>query len=312
MSENITQSDFFKSLERLEALANGSEDLEKSQICTGSGNEPQTWPGGDKSELGDNWTDNIKPDGTDYTGPGSKARKSIAEKIYKGEALSEAEVAILKGDYVGDDVNKAKRDKEEDEEEEERRGPPAEDDEDEMPEFARKSVGEVMQENETIQKGIEVSDFLSEFANAMALGMVGMEQRITKSVTETVLGGLQEVYDDQGEFNKSLAEAVANIGHGMAGLVEFQGEAQEMPAGPPRSQLRSVPGGQQQQQPQVLNKGVGGDGLENMSKSQMLDRMSDLVTKGQMNPLDVIKFESTNELTPQVQDSLAKSFASGQ
>jgi hypothetical protein len=41
--------------------------------------------------------------------------------------------------------------------------------------------------------------------------------------------------------------------------------------------------------------------------------MGDMVEKGQCSPLDVIKYEATGDLNPQLQDSIVKSLAaSGQ
>jgi len=327
----IGKNDFFKSLERLEALAQGSEttseDVNKSQICTGSGNEPQTWPGGDKSQIGDNWDDNIAEDGTDYNGRAMRrARKSIAEKVEKGLPLNDAEIAILRMDYVSKAQPFGGKESEEEEEAEEAKKPKAkgkkDDDDDDNSlagmfgggkEEAKKSFEGAVQESETLQKGVEVSDFLLEMTRAFGTGLQGLEARVTQNVVKSVLGALVQINDEQGEFNKSLAEAVVNIGHGLAGFIQQSEAAGQEPAGPPRSQLRSIPGGQQQVQ--VMNKGMGGEPhnpLSSMDKSQMLDHMTDLVEKGQVSPLDVVKFESTGELSPHAQSALVKSIGAGQ
>ena len=321
----IEKNDFFKSLERLETLAQGSEDVNKSQICTGSGNEPQTWPGGDKDQFGDNWDDNIAEDGTDYNARSKRTRKSIAEKVMKGAALSDSEIAILKGDYIGKSADKdmddkfGDKDKDEDDDDKKMRGKG--DDEDEGGALAglfggggpnaKKSFEGAIRENETLNKGIEVSDFLLEMTRAIGAGLQGVEARVTENVTKSVLGALGHINNEQGEFNKSLADAVVNIGHGLAGFMTQVEQAGESPAGPPRSQMRAIPGGAQGVQ--VMNKGMDDQNpLSRMEKSQVLDFMTDLVEKGQCSPLDVVKFETTGEMSPNAQSALRKSIGAGQ
>ena len=322
--DHITEQDFFKSLGRLEALAKGESeednDLNKSQISTGSGSEPQSWAGGDKSSLGDNWDDDIQEDGTDYNRRSKKMRKGIMEKVAKGIPLSPNEVQLLKSDM--DKAGPASM--MEEEEEEGPRGKKHEDEDEEqdkelyekmMAGKMGKSFAGAVQQNETVQQGVEVSDFLAELAKSFGIGLEGLEARVTHNVTNTVLNALGEFAGQQGEFNKSLADAVVNIGHGLSGAIshaEAQGQA---PASAPRSQLRSIPGGNGMQ---VLNKGLGAGGadpqdpLGHLSKSQRLDRMVDLVEKGQISPLEVTKYETTGELSPAAAQTLIKSIGAGQ
>lgn len=308
----ITKHDFFKSLERLEALAGGSGDeMRKSQIVTGGNSEVSSWPGGEKEKIGDNWDDSIGEDGTDYKA--QKVRKSIIEKVAKGIALSPSEVEILKGDMDRAEPFGGKESPEEEEAEEEakektkgkRRPPPKEEeDEDEgaKGKLFGKSFTDVLSENDTVQKGVEVSDFLTEFAKSFGHGLDHLESRITERVVGTVMGALQQFAGEQGNFNKSLAEAVVNIGHGLAGYIQQDAARSEEPAGPPKSQLRTVPG-----QVNVLQKSQGGGPFEGMSKAQVLDRMTDLVEKGGLNPLEVVKYESTGEMSPHIEQKLMKS-----
>lgn len=308
MSGKVTRHDFFKSLERLEALAGGQpDDMRKSQIVQGGNSEVSSWPGGEKEEIGDNWDDSIGEDGTDYKA--QSVRKSIAEKVMKGIPLTPEEVTILKGDMerLG---GKDERGREEEEEEKEeprrrRRGPPPREEEEEEKEEGKlfgKSFTDVLSENETVQKGVEVSDFLAEFAKSFGQGVGYLEERITQNVVGHVLGALQQFAGEQGEFNKSLAEAVVNIGHGLAGYIQQDAARSEEPAGPPKSQLRQGSG-----QVQVLQKSQGGSAFEGMSKAQVLDSMTNLVEKGGLNPLEVVKYESTGEMSPGVEQKLRKS-----
>lgn len=311
MSGKITQSDFFKSLERLEALAGGGDDMTKGQIVTGGNSEPSSWPGGEKEEYGEGWEGqvHIGEDGTDYKA--AKVRKSIMDKVAKGIPLNPTEVALLKSDMDKAQPFGEKEGSKEDEAEDRRemarrRGGEKEEDEDEDKPFG-KSFADSASENETIQKGIEVSDFLAEFAKSFGMGLGHLEQTITDRVTQNVMGAIQQFAGEQGEFNKSLAEAVVNIGHGLAGYIQHETAVAEEPAGPPVSQLRPIPGGQQQGQVQVMHKSQSGGPFESMDKSQILDQMTGLVEKGMLNPLEVVKFESTGEMHPATQQKLVKS-----
>jgi hypothetical protein len=307
MSGKITQSDFFKSLERLEALAGGGDDMTKGQIVTGGNSEPSSWPGGEKEEYGEGWEGqvHIGEDGTDYKA--AKVRKSIMEKVAKGIPLNPSEVALLKGDMDrAEAIGEAAEDAAEEAAKRGKgKGREKDDDDDEDKPFG-KSFADAAGESETIQKGIEVSDFLAEFAKSFGMGLGHLEQTITDRVTQNVMGAIQQFAGEQGDFNKSLAEAVVNIGHGLAGYIQHETAVAEEPAGPPVSQLRPIPGGQQGQV-QVMNKSQGGSPFEQMDKSQILDHMTGLVEKGNLNPLEVVKFESTGEMHPATQEKLVKS-----
>ena len=335
MPEKITQEDFFKSLERLEALANGSdqEQIDKSQICTGPNSEVSNWAGSSKKEIGNTWTDAITGGGTDYNGGAAKlkkARKEIARKIKKGAPLDPNEVALLKSDYeakamgqppmgfkkaddqgqtalaglFGKKDEKDEKEEKKDDKDEKKKPPfPPKDDEDEDEGKFGKSMEEAVSENETLRKGIEVSEFLSEFAKSFAVGLQGLETRVTNNVIGQVVGALNEFAGSQANFNKSLADAIVNIGHGITGTISQAEQVAQAPVGPPKSQLRAV----QQQGVQVLQKGQQ-HGNE-LSKAQILDRMSDLVEKGKLNSLEVIKYESTNQMSPATEDTVMKSFS---
>jgi len=316
----ISRESFYKSLGKLEALAGVQQqtqqpqlnpeaivekmqkgeqltaeemDLVKSQICTGPNSERTSWPGGQTSDVPGNGpgADKIKPNGTDYNERGM--RKSIAEKVAKGLPLTADELALLKsdlekGDEVGGSVEKAKDDKDKEE-------------------FGRdigKSFNEVVNENDTLQKGIEVSEFLSEFAKSFGSGIEASENRtmgFVQDIGQQLFTALHEFKAEQADFNKSLAESIVNIGHGVAGSMEQVQQVAEMPAGPPRSQqLRAIPGGQERQG--FVQKSLGGPG-EGISKSMMTEVMTDMLEKGEggIQPVEIIKFDSTGEIRPELQ-----------
>lgn len=170
-----------------------------------------------------------------------------------------------------------------------------------------------------LQKGIEMSPVLHQFAVAMGQALQGAETRIIETVVKALapvvgdLAGLKKSLHEKvnidGEFQKALAESVVGIGQQIAGGAEVAAQQQHQAAGGPRSQLRALPGGQGQAQPQVFQKSFGGPGGLDvgegaLQKSQIVNVMTDMVKSGKLNATEVIKFESTGELNPQVQQAV--------
>lgn len=300
----ITGEAFYKSLAQLEALAGNQQpqqDLNKSQICTGGDSDPGEWAGSSWTEVPGNGpgADKIKPDGTDYNE--RAMRKSIQEKVSKGLPLTADELALLKSDLdkgdMGAHVEKASR---------------KDDDKENFGREMDKSIEGAVHQSETLQKGIEVSDFLAELAKAFSYGLQGLEARtearlaaVEKSMTDT----LAQFAGEQGEFNKSLAEAVVNIGHGVSGAITTAEQAAQVPVGAPKSHLQVVNGGGQ---PGIMNKSFApGQGGEQISKSMMLGAMTDMLEKGQINPVDVIKFDTTGDINPALQAQVVNHIQAG-
>lgn len=257
----------------------------------------------------------------------SACRKSIGDKIAKGSKLTQAESwALTKGFPFGkdedkdDDAEKSGMNKA-DEVAKTKKDSPAiiENDEDSKIEpDAKKSLGGAIAGTEHLKKGIEMSPILAEFARAMGVALEGVEARtaarVTKSLVDVVaplVGRVENIEKSlgafsgvQGEFNKSFAEAMLGIGQQVAGSVEVASQAATGPVGGPRSQLRAIPGGQGQQGVQAVQKSFGAGGLdtsgEAFAKSQITDTMFELVKGGQLNQLDLVKFESSGEMNPAV------------
>lgn len=304
----ISKESFYKSLTKLEALAGvgasqaPTDEMNKSQICTGPNSERREWAGSEWENVpGDGpGADKIKADGTDYNERG--VRKSIQEKVAKGIPLNASELALLKSD-----LEKAeKEDEKENEKEIELKLGKAQDDDDKE-KYARemnKSFEGAVQENETLQKGIEVSLFLSELSKAFAAGLDGIENRLNanlQQVGQALYDSLTGFASEQGEFNKSLAEAVTNIGHGVAGSLEQVEQVAQLPMGPPRSQsLQVVKGGQQG----YVQKSFAGQlAGEPLSKAFVAETLADMLEKGEpgVSPIEVIKYDTTGELSPHLQ-----------
>jgi len=315
MANKISEQEFFKSLERLEGLAKG-------QICTGPNSEVSSWAGTNKQSVPQTGEGVGADQDGDYDK--GKARKSIADKVMKGQPLNEQEVAILNADLSkSQDEDEDDKGGDKDPRDEKKGGKDEKKDDDgkggdtslagmfgksqQAPQDMGKSFAQAVQDNDTLQKGIEVSDFLLEMVKSFALGLENVSRRLEAHVDSR----FGQFASEQGDFNKSLAEAVANIGYGVGALSKGIEDAGQQPAGAPKSQLRAVPAGTAPQGVQPLSKGQGNP-LEGITKSQVLDTMTAMMEKGQCAPLDVVKFETTGDLNPAIRDQIAKSLSGGQ
>jgi hypothetical protein len=98
------------------------------------------------------------------------------------------------------------------------------------------------------------------------------------------------------------------IGQQVAGGAEVAAQAAQQPVGPPKSNLRAIPGGQAQGVQAVQKSFAGPGGLDvgdgALAKSQIVNAMSEMVKSNKLGPLEVIKYESTGEITPAVQQAV--------
>lgn len=265
---------------------------------------------------------------------GEDPRPIIGQKISKGKKLTAAERWVLKGGAKFFKKNDEEEEEGEEEEPKAEKGKkiakastkpeeaPAsgtQDDagkvpgsnaganiDDEIETDAKKSLGKSIGETQSLRKGIEMSPILYEFARAMGEALEGVEartaQRISKAIEAltTKITTVEKSMVEQGEFNKGFAETLVGIGQHVAGSTAQAAQAATEPAGAPKSHLRALPGGVQ-----PIQKSFGPGGLDinegALAKSQVVDVMTDLVQKGKLSSLDVVKYETTGQISPQVQ-----------
>lgn len=329
---SMPRNQFTAALGRLESMAKGGS----TQLHhTGSDSVPGQHAGTSTSDYQDEHTDGIDENGTDYNG----VKKALAAKVEKCQALTPAEVALVKGQdprqLIAAKIQKGQRltpaerwalNKGADKpsspgtpgEAKDANSVPdshaGEAEPDEIEPDAKKSLQQAAAGKPNLSKGLEMSPILAEFASAMGEGLSSVSADVARQVQKSLqpfmqrLANLEKSMNEQGEFNKSFAETLVGIGQHVAGGTEVGAAAAQQPAHAPKSHLRAIQGGQQPQgQPgvQPVQKSFGPGGLEmggdQMNKSQVIGVMSDLVQKGKLNSLDVIKYESTGEISPQVQ-----------
>ncbi len=295
MSDNkVQQEDVAKALSALRALSKGHESRGTSttevpamegesgatQVYhTPDNSDPGGWSGSSAEEIPeDGAADGIEENGTDYSGRGMM--KSILNKIAKGLPLTAAEYNLLKGAMPEDD--------DEDEDKAYKAMDEDCDDDEEMGKSLRDHAGE----EEAVSKGLEVSEFLSGFATVIARSLDSLESRVVRRLTSTVSEGAEATET----FNKSLASALTNL----AEAVSLQGQRID--------QLESTParGPKSQQSVAAIEKSFGGNAAqESLSKSQFTDTLVDLVQKGHVSAQEVIKFESTGQISSATRDKVS-------
>jgi len=186
------------------------------------------------------------------------------------------------------------------------------DDDDKKP--WEKSLANAARLQPNLSKGIEMSPILHEFVVAMGHALEGQSAKVVKSLApivsriESLEKSLANLSGDQGEFNKSIAEAIVGIGQHLAGGADVAAAQASGPAYGPKAQLRAVQSGPAQGVAPIAKSFGGPGGLESgefaMQKAQVVDVMYDMVKSNKLNSLDVIKYEATGQLSPQVHQAV--------
>lgn len=328
----IKKSDFQASLSRLENMAKGQ------LFHTASNSVPAEHAGTKTNDMQDSHEDGIDENGTDYNGvkkalaakveksqaltpaevaivKGKDPRKLIAEKVAKGQALTAAESwAIKSWDRVTKSSEMPQETPDEPGESDDAQAAPATHaaaEEKEVEEDAKKALDTAVANSQSLRKGIEMSPVLAEFARAMGFALKGVEANVAKSVVAALapvaakIASLEDNFNksqaDQGEFNRGFAETLVGIGKHISGQADQDLAQASLPAGAPKSQLRAVQGGQGVQ---AVSKSFGPGGLPNggqdLAKAQIVDALTDLVKSNKLNSLEVIKYETSGQISPQV------------
>jgi len=298
--EHITEDGLLQSIERLESLA-------KSQIVQGGNSEPGSWAGTSSAKSPEN--KNNMPNGTDYRTGG---RKSIGEL--------EAELALAKAKQAKDDDENAY--------EEEVAGmekalcpacagsgcgtclnkgvvlvaddPSAFAKSDDYAYGIEKSFNEFAAADADIQEGYNVSSFLRGLGDVIGKSLASMEVRLGQRID------LHADYVSTG--NGVIAKGLADLSR--AALPgEHYVEAARAPKGLPAGGIATIEksfanGGMEEEtlgHPATLNT---------VQKSLVLSRMGEMVEKGAIDPLAVIRYETTGALDEEVFKSVMSDIGS--
>ena len=278
----------------------GSSGGSTQVFHTPANSDPGTWAGtGQRPSPEDGATDGIDEDGTDYSGSAEMV-KSVMEKAASGQALNDIDKAVLaaalsKGGMFTNFSGTGKKSKADDDDKSEKVEKAADCDDDDDKDDKKNPFAKSLEANEDVAKGLEVSSFLSGWADVQGETLKGVESRLSKS--------LASAHGEQREYNTELAKSIV----GLAEVLTLQSQRIE--------QLESTPARGPKSTATAVEKsfGAGGaepQGEEQLSKSQVLDTMTQMVVSGELSATEVVKFESTNALTPEI-DSQVKAYRSG-
>lgn len=253
----------------------GSSSGSTQVFHTPSNSDPGTWAGsGQRKSPEDGASDGVSENGTDYSGSAEMV-KSVMEKVSKGLPLDAIEKAVF------DAVIKGYGKKDDEEEEVEKAESCDDDDKDDM----GKSLADVAAENEDVSKGLELSSFLSGWVDAQSDTLSSVESRIRKSI--------ESIHDEQKEYQTELAKSIV----GLAEVLSLQSQRIE--------QLESTPARAPKSAISAVEKSFGPGGVapqgESLSKSQVLNYLTQMVESGKASATEVIKFESTSAISPELE-----------
>lgn len=288
--KKIDEQDLSKALNVLQDLAKGhssrgtaatavesmSGEGGSTQVHhTASNSDPGGWAGSGSRPASENGaTDAIEENGTDYSG-GAEVVKSILAKLSKGQPLTAEEFAMVKGmpaflkkdddkkdDKKDDDVDKAMDDKEDD---------------------VKKSLADEAAANDTLSKGLEISDFLAEFVGVFSKSLSAMEARI-EARDDRMRNALQSEASRNEEFGKSLASALGTLSEGLIATTQRVDQVESTPAYGPKSQ-------------QMAKGSFDGPEGATLTKSQIAGTLIDMVQNNKIAATDVIRFDSTGDIS---------------
>jgi hypothetical protein len=335
----LTGEEFEKSLNRLQGFAKSSTQLHHTASDSNPGSWPggaQEDLDDTRSNIDDNGTDyngvrkslaaKIRKSQALTTAEiaiadGLNPIPAIQEKLSKGLALTPAEswaasggFDVAKGSYVSKASTKPVEESPMSGEDDDANSVPetnAGGAEKEIEADAKKSFDNTVNSSLELSKGLELSPFLYELTNAIGHALGGSEGRIVKSLEATLTGIAHRVEaleksqaaaaGQQEEFRKSLATAVVGIGESVSATADATAYQAQLPVGAPKSQMRQAPAQGNNGGINVMSKSYGGPGgLDlNMSKSVISDALVDLCKSNEIPVKEVIRFESTDILSPQ-------------
>jgi len=274
--------------------AGAGSDAGSTQVYhTPSNSEPGSWAGSTARTVPeDGATDSVGPDGTDYVAQG-KVMKSIIEKMAKGLPLTADEASFYAAIAKGGMPDFLKKDDKKDKDDAEKSVKKSDDDDaDDKDDKMGKSLSDHAAEDDTVSKGLEVSEFLAGFASVIHKSLQSTEER----VVARVLKALASDAEGTGEFNKSLAEAVGRLAESVAAVSQRVDQVESQPAHAPRA-AHNV---------QVLEKGSydGPAGGEPLSKALVAATLVELVQRGEATTQDVLKFDSSQTLSPRLEQKV--------
>lgn len=247
---------------------------------TPNNSDPGTWAGS-SSEYApeDGATDAIEENGTDYNG----RLKAAFAKMKKGTPLSAEEFDLVVkatkkagGFPFGGD---------ESEDEDEGNGPDKlSKEKGSEPAFKAKKSKDKDEDEDPVEKGLEVSEFLSQWNDRIVKSLEGLEARICSYVDQRI----SSMQSEMDEMNKGIANGIISIGH-VAALTGQRVDQMEATAARAPRAVTGV---------DVIEKSVPSQDGGRLSKQETIGRLEDMLVKGLVQGHDIIKYETTGQISP--------------
>jgi len=297
--ETMTQDDLLKALEDMDTL------LTKSQIVTGPGSSKGTMKEEKLSE--DDKIDN----GTDYSasGKGKKMSKAQtdegADDAAENDVVEDEEKSVKKGGKFPFDKMDMKEDKKDDKEVVKAKKDEDDEEEESVDEDEEKALsggsdkltntdvdGDRSGGSETlVHKGMDdddsfdVAGWLYEFAHAVNKALVGMEARIEDK--------LSKAQDSQGDMSKGMADIAKGLDDQIQARLESVEDIEKSAARAPKSVLRAGDADIAKSKAPVIT-----------DKPAVSRALFKAMQDGKVTPLDVVRFDSTGQIHPELLKSL--------
>lgn len=234
-----------------------------------------------------------KEEGKNKKGKKDKDEKNEeeGEDMEKSETASEGNTEASKTDDA-EDASSEDSESEDEEPTDEDAEEASESDDDEDNELD-KSFTDEADEDEVIRKSVEVSDFLESLVNQIGESIDPLTKALIKSQANQ-----EQRYAD-------IAKMVGNLSTVVKGLAQELGAIKNSPVRMKKSVTKEVSAPEKTFEPEdTANK----DGGKELSKSQVADGMFELMKKGEVDPLEISKFEVTGEIRPAILEKIKKGF----
>ena len=222
--------------------------------------------------------------------------ESMAEEVIGNSEDSEDSEEVKKG-LKAKDISDSENDEDDDEDEDdddededdddEDDDDEDDDDEDDDDEDVKKSFVEMMTEDEKISKALDVSDFLYEFTRKNGF--------IVDSLREDVQKSMETSADTAAVLAKSFGAIMSSQKQLIKSIVELNtrlNDLERQPSG--RKAVVNV-------MEKSFNRSAGISSEGELSKSQISEKLTNLALNGKISISEVISFESTGQLKPEVQ-----------
>jgi len=227
------------------------------------------WP--DDEVQSESWEDDIDENGTDYKGKKVKKSFRLYSQLIHDEDLLKA--------MVEEEENNDHDDEEEDKKLIRQMMASKK-----SKEEIGKSFFDFISQNEILVEGVNSSPFLHEMVKSIGLSLMNLEDRV---------GTMMYTMDtDVDGFAKSLDGAFGTFSEQLDVINDTAGDIDVVKSADETSQ--SV---------EYLEKGDF-EGQNEMSRADVLSTLVKGVEAGHISPLEVIKFEHTGSISPEIQKSL--------